>query len=182
MGVLAVTAAWWKVSVSDDVRQPIASTTREVVEPSETPSAPHPVPTEPSDRSSPPPLVSDIASAPVSSGPPSASVSRAGTQSASAAARLVKSPSAPAVTRTLTAPPPSAPTSLVLYRGDRGPEVAEMQRRLSMTGFWSGSWDGVYNGPLERAVRAFQQYYGVTGDPSGTYGQATRRFLESITK
>ncbi|MFH0179784.1 peptidoglycan-binding protein [Streptomyces cacaoi] len=118
----------------------------------------------------------------MSNGLPSASVGPAGTRSASAAARLVKSPSAPAVTRTPSSPPPSTPPARVLYRGDRGPEVAEMQRRLSMTGFWSGNWDGVYNGPLERAVRAFQQSYGITGDPSGTYGLATRRFLESITK
>jgi hypothetical protein len=59
--------------------------------------------------------------------------------------------------------------SVVLKRGDRGPAVARVQRRLRV------SADGYFGRETERAVKRFQRRRGLTVD--GIVGRATRRAL-----
>lgn len=76
---------------------------------------------------------------------------------------------------TATAPAP------VLRRGDTGPEVSGLQRRLRRLNLYGDRIDGVYTRHVEDAVRAYQLARGVTGDPPGEYGPATRKSLEAET-
>ncbi|MFE9533974.1 peptidoglycan-binding protein [Streptomyces sp. NPDC006691] len=111
---------------------------------------------------------------PSASGPASPTPSKpAPTPSASASARPSHSPS----------PQPLVPSaSSTLRRGDKGPAVLELQQRLAQLGLYAGSIDGGFGSRTERAVRDFQAYLGVDGDPAGVYGPATRRALESVTQ
>ena len=81
---------------------------------------------------------------------------------------------APTTTST-TAPTDPAPPSSSLRRGDSGPEVAELQRRLRSLGYWLGSADGSYGSTTEQAVTAFQKVEGLSVD--GVAGAATRAAL-----
>lgn len=85
---------------------------------------------------------------------------------------------------------PSAPGSPgagaiggVLRQGDTGPAVSELQARLLRIPdvYADGAVDGRFDGRLAAAVARFQVWYGVRGDESGEYGDATRRDLESRT-
>lgn len=71
-----------------------------------------------------------------------------------------------------------APT---LQRGDDGPEVTELQLRMSQLRMYMGDADGHFDRHLEDAVRWYQWARGITSDPSGVYGAATRTSLESET-
>lgn len=59
--------------------------------------------------------------------------------------------------------------------------MLELQERLGQLGLYTGTPDGGFGSRTERAVRDFQSYTGVDGDPAGVYGPATRRALESMT-
>nr|WP_239072588.1 peptidoglycan-binding protein [Streptomyces bauhiniae] len=86
-------------------------------------------------------------------------------------------------------PVPSAPSEAdpdgpgTLRRGDSGPEVSELRRRLLRIPdvFHDGSATGPYDTQLVAAVARFQLWYGIRGDESGVYGDDTRRDLESRT-
>ncbi|MGI5248227.1 peptidoglycan-binding domain-containing protein [Actinacidiphila glaucinigra] len=71
----------------------------------------------------------------------------------------------------------------MLRRGDTGPAVSELQARLLRIPdvYAGGAVDGRFDGRLAAAVARFQVWYGVRGDESGEYGDATRRDLESRT-
>lgn len=71
----------------------------------------------------------------------------------------------------------------VLREGDSGPAVSELQSRLLRIPnvYAGGSVDGRFDQRLAAAVARFQVWYGVRGDESGEYGDATRRDLESRT-
>ncbi|WP_030379606.1 MULTISPECIES: peptidoglycan-binding domain-containing protein [unclassified Streptomyces] len=69
----------------------------------------------------------------------------------------------------------------VLRNGDDGPEVEELQLRLRQRLFYLGSADGEYDDDLETAVANYQRTRGITDDPSGVYGKATRTRLEAET-
>ncbi|KOU41509.1 hypothetical protein ADK54_20710 [Streptomyces sp. WM6378] len=93
-------------------------------------------------------------------------------------------PSAPASGQPSNSPdghPLAPPPSTTLRRGDSGPAVLELQERLGQLGLYTGTPDGGFGSRTERAVRDFQSYTGVDGDPAGVYGPATRRALESMT-
>ncbi|WNI24993.1 peptidoglycan-binding domain-containing protein [Streptomyces sp. ITFR-16] len=114
--------------------------------------------------------------------PPSASASRSASASASAPA----SPSPSATTQESrppegVAPPAGTPDSSTLRRGDHGPEVAELQRRLQEIWLYRGPADADYSDRVESAVRDFQSSMYIQGDPEGAYGPNTRRALEAIT-
>ncbi|MDT0306076.1 peptidoglycan-binding domain-containing protein [Streptomyces sp. DSM 44917] len=69
-----------------------------------------------------------------------------------------------------------------LREGDRGPEVAELQRRLrQLRWVYTGPVTGVYDRGTAEAVTRFQIAYGVEGDPEGVYGPPTRAALENHT-
>ena len=86
-------------------------------------------------------------------------------------------PSPSTSTTTTTVPdspaPPVQPQSL--RRGDSGPAVAELQRRLRGLGYWLASVDGSYGHTTEQAVTAFQKVEGLS--PDGVAGLATRAAL-----
>lgn len=79
------------------------------------------------------------------------------------------------------APPAEEVSGSTLRRGDRGPEVFELQRRLQRVGAYWGPEDGVYSERVEEAVAEFQRRARVMSDPSGVYGPETRRALEAWT-
>ncbi|MFF1477736.1 peptidoglycan-binding protein [Streptomyces sp. NPDC058301] len=82
---------------------------------------------------------------------------------------------------TTTAPAPPPATAPVLRRGDDGPEVAELQDRLAQLAIYDGKVDGHFGSRTENAVRTYQSYMGLEGDPPGVYGPETRRALEAQT-
>ncbi|WP_369237325.1 peptidoglycan-binding protein [Streptomyces sp. R21] len=143
---------------------------------------------------------SSTASAPVANPAPSRSASASPSPSPSA------SPSESSAAPTATAPsgtatPSGAPTTVSatgsviptentsdqrrtqsLRRGDRGPEVTELQLRLSQLSLFIGDPNGNYNATVEDAVRRYQWARGITADELGVYGGTTRARLESETR
>ena len=143
---------------------------------------------------------SATASAPVANPAPARSASASPSPSRSA------SPSASSAAPTATAPsgtatPSGAPTTISatgsvipteegsdqrriqsLRRGDRGPEVTELQLRLSQLSLFIGDPNGNYNATVEDAVRRYQWARGITADELGVYGGTTRARLESETR
>ncbi|MDQ0403526.1 peptidoglycan-binding domain-containing protein [Streptomyces sp. NPDC000349] len=69
-----------------------------------------------------------------------------------------------------------------LRRGDRGPEVVELQQRLAQLYLYTGDIDGNYNHRVEDSVRTYQWARGIRSDDLGVYGPDTRRQLESETR
>lgn len=116
------------------------------------------------------PSTSASARKPATSGPPSASAKPAAPSRPPANA---PEPDVTASTKEETAPG--------LRRGDSGPQVEELQRRLSEVWLYNGGYDGQYSDGVEAAVRIYQSYKSIEGDPSGVYGPNTRRALEAET-
>ncbi|MEU6254110.1 peptidoglycan-binding domain-containing protein [Streptomyces sp. NPDC047043] len=73
-----------------------------------------------------------------------------------------------------TAPP-------VLSRGSNGPEVTELELRLTQLGLYTRKASGHYNEGVEDAVSRYQWARGITDDELGVYGLKTRSRLESET-
>ena len=63
---------------------------------------------------------------------------------------------------------------------DRGPAVADLQRRLRDLGYWLGPVDGVFGELTEQAVFAFQKYQGLRVD--GRVGPSTSAALRDSTR
>ncbi|WP_328555790.1 MULTISPECIES: peptidoglycan-binding protein [unclassified Streptomyces] len=76
---------------------------------------------------------------------------------------------------------PAVATGPTLQRGDSGAEVTELQLRLSQLRMYMRNADGQFDRHLEDAVRWYQWARGITGDPAGVYGPATRKSLEAET-
>lgn len=68
-----------------------------------------------------------------------------------------------------------------LRRGDEGPEVTELQLRLTQLALYVGNADGDYDNQVEESVRRYQWARGITADDLGVYGGATRTSLEAET-
>jgi hypothetical protein len=140
--------------------------------------------TEPSRTPSP-----STASASPTSASPSASVS------ASASPSPSPSPSSASPTPTPTSTPTPSATSArataspeapaesapVLRRGDRGPEVTELQLRLRQLYLYNDEPDGHFDEPVEQALRNYQWSRGLQ-DELSVYGPKTRRMLEAETR
>ncbi|MGA5415892.1 peptidoglycan-binding protein [Streptomyces pseudogriseolus] len=160
----------------DDVRAglPDASATATSAEPSS-----EPPPVSPGASAS----VSDSPSASASaSGPPSPSASSSA-PSASASDEPSATPSAEAESSApAVAPEPEEPvdTAPVLRRGDRGPEVVELQQRLRQVWLYQGDMNGQYGRRVEEAVRHYQWSRGIN-EELGVYGPQTRARLEAET-
>ncbi|MER6027980.1 peptidoglycan-binding domain-containing protein [Streptomyces sp. NPDC001851] len=82
---------------------------------------------------------------------------------------------------TATTTPRTTPAATVLHRGDSGPEVTELQRRLRQVNLYGDRISGIFTRSVEDAVRTYQLARGIQGDPLGAYGPATRKSLESET-
>ncbi|WP_335936446.1 peptidoglycan-binding protein [Streptomyces sp. PTD5-9] len=139
-------------------------------------SAPATAPPTPSGRASAPPSASATA-------PSSAGTSPSPSASATAARPNAAEPSATAPRASLppSAEPPASLAGPALRAGDRGPAVAELQRRLEEIWLFHGRDDGSYTDQVEHAVRVYQSYKFIQGDPPGVYGPHTRRALEAET-
>ncbi len=83
---------------------------------------------------------------------------------------------------TATTPPPAPPTTTppaatgTLSRGDAGPGVLDLQRRLAALGYWADAEDGTFGDGTHHAVVALQKAAGLGRD--GVVGPATRRALD----
>ncbi|MFI6945518.1 peptidoglycan-binding protein [Streptomyces sp. NPDC050422] len=118
---------------------------------------------------------------------PSTSASASRSASASASASRSAAASSPAATAgssnpAAVAPPAQPQGGPTLKLGDSGPEVAELQRRLQEA--WvlgNGPIDDEYSERVRNAVREYQIWRNIQGDPEGVYGPATRRVLEGAT-
>lgn len=106
--------------------------------------------------------------------PPATTTTTAGTTTTTAATPTT---AAPETTTTTAAPPPPPPAPTTLAEGDRGPAVADLQRRLSELGYWVGTADGVFGDGTSHAVVALQKAAGIGRD--GVVGPATRRALDA---
>jgi hypothetical protein len=77
--------------------------------------------------------------------------------------------------RTTTAKQPVPAPSTTLTPGDKGTQVAVLQRALARLGFSSGKADGVYGPATTSALKRFQQSVGLKAD--GILGPVTLRAL-----
>ncbi|MEU0197323.1 MULTISPECIES: peptidoglycan-binding protein [unclassified Streptomyces] len=158
-----------RASVPDAPSSSAASTPPEASA-SAPPSAPAAPPPSPSRTGSPSPSSSPSA--------PSASPSPSGSAS----------PSAPPTSATASAPGRTSPDDrridgpAVLRRGDRGPQVAELQQRLRQVYLYDEDADGSFDDRLEEAVRTYQWSRGIRTDDLGVYDEETRERLESETR
>ncbi|MGP4012440.1 peptidoglycan-binding domain-containing protein [Streptomyces sp. 4N124] len=70
----------------------------------------------------------------------------------------------------------------VLSRGDQGPEVIELELRLTQADVYSREAKGNYNEGVEDAVRQYQLWRGIVPPEYGVYDLETRERLESETQ
>ncbi|MEU2383631.1 peptidoglycan-binding protein [Streptomyces sp. NPDC012461] len=138
------------------------------------------------------PSASASASAsPSDSASPSASPSPSETASADASASASPSEAEPSASPSAATPGEAAPgdgdgnegeaTAPVLRRGDRGPEVVELQLRLRQLFLYNDEIHGQFDRRVEEALRTYQWARGLRGE-MGTYGPQTRTRLESETR
>lgn len=75
---------------------------------------------------------------------------------------------------------PRSVTKDYLSKGDKGDDVKKMQTMLIAVGFSCGSCgaDGSFGNDTDKAVRAFQKFYGLAVD--GNYGPKSKAKLESV--
>ncbi|WP_240926163.1 peptidoglycan-binding domain-containing protein [Streptomyces sp. JB150] len=133
--------------------------------------------------------VPSTASAPPASASPSPSASASASPSPSPS-RSSASPTptpTPTPTESTTAArvtsSPEAPgeTTPVLRRGDRGPEVTELQQRLHQLYLYNDAPHGHFDEAVEQSLRNYQWSRGLQ-DELSVYGPKTRGLLESETR
>ncbi|MDT9698489.1 peptidoglycan-binding protein [Streptomyces sp. P17] len=105
----------------------------------------------------------------------SASATPSATQSPTPSSTPAKASDAPPAE---TTPDPGPP---VLRRGDKGPEVTELQLRLNQLYLYNDDINGNFNRQLEDALRNYQWSRGVGREDLGVYTAETRASLESET-
>ncbi|MFE2355324.1 peptidoglycan-binding protein [Streptomyces parvulus] len=138
----------------------------------------------PAASASPSPSASASASA-----SPSTSPSPSASSASPSPSRPAEASPTPTATATEEAPPQPAEEDEpdfyggpALSRGDRGPEVVELQRRLGQLYLYMGDAHGTYDRRVEDAVRTYQWARGIRSDGLGVYGPDTRRMLETETR
>ncbi|WP_020136491.1 peptidoglycan-binding domain-containing protein [Streptomyces sp. 351MFTsu5.1] len=157
-----------------DVRPavPDATTTPASTSPSATTESVRPPAARPPRTASASPSASPSPS--VSSASPSPSLSASPTTAPAASAATNPAAGSDAAREAAPAPP-------VLRRGSQGPEVAELQRRLTQLGLYTGKASGDYDEDVEDAVTRYQWARGIQPPEYGVYDLATRNRLESET-
>lgn len=75
---------------------------------------------------------------------------------------------------------PAARDDGLLEKGDRGPDVKWVQRRLQVHGFDAGAPDGIFGERTRGMILAFQREHGLEVD--GIVGRKTRRALKAKPK
>ncbi|MFE6333405.1 peptidoglycan-binding protein [Streptomyces sp. NPDC057806] len=138
-----------------------------------------PEPTAKSPSPSPSPT-SASPSATRSASPSPSATSASATPSTSASASPTPTPAkASEAAPEETAPDPDPP---VLRRGDKGPEVTELQLRLQQLWLYNGDINGNFTHHVENALRNYQWSRGVGTESLGVYTVETRASLESVTQ
>ncbi|MFJ8135968.1 peptidoglycan-binding protein [Streptomyces sp. NPDC096013] len=112
---------------------------------------------------------------------PTASSTPSATPSTSAKPSRTPTPTATASTASATNHQSSSTPAPVLQRGDEGPEVTELQLRLTQLRLYTGPENGIFDKQVQSSVRTYQLARGITSDTPGVYGQTTRTKLESET-
>ncbi|WP_405858991.1 peptidoglycan-binding protein [Streptomyces sp. NBC_01515] len=112
---------------------------------------------------------------------PTASSTPSATASSSANASKTPTPTTTASTASATNRQSSSTPNPVLQRGDEGPEVTELQLRLTQLRLYTGPDNGIFDKQVQTSVRTYQVARGITSDTLGVYGAATRARLESET-
>lgn len=169
-GLLSYEKPTRDTALPDEVRASIPA-------PSTSEASQEPSPAGPSTRSAP----SSASAAPTQSASPSPSRTSA-SPTPSRSAEPTTTPSTPEATASQeesaaareTAPP-------TLSRGDRGPEVTELELRLTQLGLYTREAKGNYNEGVEDAVTRYQWARGIQPEEYGVYDLATRAALESET-
>ncbi|MEU9655534.1 peptidoglycan-binding domain-containing protein [Streptomyces chartreusis] len=172
-GMFTYDAPSRKTALPHDVRASVpAPSTSE----SETTAAP----TETATGSAPAPTSASPSESPTVSPSPTRSTS---SPSPTPSTEPTKSPSttAAATDPDEESPAPRQPTPTVLSRGDRGPEVTELELRLTQLGLYTRQARGNYNEGVEDAVARYQWARGIQPDDYGVYDLETRERLESET-
>ncbi|MFR0352328.1 peptidoglycan-binding domain-containing protein [Streptomyces sediminimaris] len=167
-------------ALPDDVRASVPDASTSAA------SAPSPENASPA-RPSPPPSTTPAGSA---SPAPPASPSAPASASAAPSASPPPSPSgsggrtSPAATGTPGPGPSGRQTTSapVLALGSQGPEVTELELRLTQLGLYPRKPRGHYDRWVESAVSRYQWARGIHGDGQGVYGPQTRARLESETR
>ncbi|QNP72971.1 peptidoglycan-binding protein [Streptomyces roseirectus] len=171
-GLFAYDAPVRDASPPEDIRAavpaPAASVAVSSEPPAKRPAEPVPTPAEPAPSASAAPSPSPTPSA----GSPSPSSSAS------------PSPSAPESPVGEAGDQRQIPSLTVapLRRGDTGPEVRELQLRLTQLYLYDKEADGVFDEQVESALKNYQWSREITGDELGVYGAATRERLEKETK
>ena len=80
----------------------------------------------------------------------------------------------------LTPPSNISASSQILYRGDSGQAVLQLQQALTATGIYKGPITGYYGALTEDAVASFQQLNGI--EPNGVTGPITWQALRDTTE
>jgi murein L,D-transpeptidase YcbB/YkuD len=115
-----------------------------------------------------------------------AGLAAAGVFSSGGSPAPLSTPSQTAATQTTTAGTTTAPAqqlpapATTLKPGDKGPQIAVLQRALARLGFSSGKADGVYGPATTSALKRFQQSAGLKAD--GILGPVTLRALGQALK
>ncbi|WP_255345868.1 peptidoglycan-binding domain-containing protein [Streptomyces chartreusis] len=137
-------------------------------------------PTETASGSAPAPTSASPSESPTESPSPTRSTS---SPSPTPSTEPTKSPSPTEATTDPDEESPAArqPTPPVLSRGDRGPEVTELELRLTQLGLYTRQARGNYNEGVEDAVARYQWARGIQTDDYGVYDLETRERLESET-
>ncbi|MEV4426694.1 peptidoglycan-binding domain-containing protein [Streptomyces sp. NPDC049602] len=118
---------------------------------------------------------------------PSPAPTRTTTSPSAAAPPAAPSSAAPTTAAPTTATPSTQPpreteeAAVTLNIGSSGDEVVELQARLTLAGAYHGDVDGQYDQEVWRAVKSYQSWMYIEGDPKGVYGPHTREALERST-
>ncbi|KQX53135.1 MULTISPECIES: peptidoglycan-binding domain-containing protein [unclassified Streptomyces] len=152
--------------------------------PSPSSEAPEPTSSSPTPhRTSESPSPTPSATRTTASPSPSATTTGAAAPPATASP---ENPVAPPTTTPATTPSPTKTKEepekgLTLSLGSSGPEVRDLQRRLTEVGVYDDRADGKYDSGVQEAVWLYQSYMYIQGDPGGVYGPHTREVLERYT-
>ncbi|GLW51376.1 hypothetical protein Stsp02_70370 [Streptomyces sp. NBRC 14336] len=163
-----------ETSLPDPVRASVPDESPETTQKSN-PKGATPTPTQtsaspsPSESESPSPTPSESSTS--ASGSPSPTT----TESSPTPTPAKASEEAPA------AQPTTQPSGPVLRRGDKGPEVVELQLRLRQLYLYNDEIHGNFNWRLENALMNYQWSRGVGRESLGVYTAETRAALESET-
>jgi peptidoglycan hydrolase-like protein with peptidoglycan-binding domain len=142
-------------------------------------TTPTPAPAESSTPSTTPRATPSARASSIPSPTPTPSKTAAPTPAPTPSTTPTPKPPTPSTTPTKSSPTPTATTKprTSLIRGDSGPKVLALQKRLEQLGYWLGAPDGAYGSLTQQAVWAFQKSAGLKRD--GVVGPKTLRALEA---